>query len=125
MPPRSLDPEAWSWNHGLAVFGQKTLGHLCLIVLPVPAKGQRLEPGQDPPKSDRRRPTAEADLVAVLISAELDQHPSQAGFDGVREGWRVFFEDEPRGNAEPRKPQGDAEEGTPHPPWGRAKEELG
>src|SRR5260370_42283550 len=104
MPPRSLDPEAWSWNHGLAVFGQKTLGHLRLIVLPVPAKGQRLEPGQDPPKSDRRRPTAEAELVAVLISAELDQHPSQAGFAGGPAGCWVLFGDEMGVSAAPTNP---------------------
>src|SRR5712692_12091240 len=110
MPPWSLDPEAWSWKQRLAVFAQKALGHFGPIVLPVPAKGQRLQSWRDPPNSYRCRLTAEAETVAALISAELDQHPAQAGFDRVRERRRILFEDEPGVNAEPRNSEDDGEE---------------
>src|SRR5712692_6567053 len=110
MPPWSLDPEAWSWKQRLAVLAQEALGHFGSIVLPVPVKGQRLQSRQDPPNSYRRRPTAEAEAVPVLISAELDQHSAQAGFDGVRERRRILFEDEPGVNAEPRNTEDDGED---------------
>lgn len=110
MPPWSLDPEAWSWKERLAVLAQEALGHFGPIVLPVPAKGQRLQTWQGPPNSYRGRLTSEAEAVAVLIAAELDQHSAQTGFDGVRERRRVLFEDEPRVNAEPRNTEDDGEE---------------
>jgi phosphopantetheinyl transferase len=125
MSPWSLDPEAWSWNKWLAVLAQKALGHFRLIVLPVTAKGQRLKPWQEPPKSDGRRLTAEAESVAVLISAELDQHPAQAGFDGVGELCRICFEDEPGANAEPRDTENDGEEGQPDQRGRRPKQDVG
>src|ERR1700730_2645743 len=124
MPPWSLDPEAWSGKQRLAVLAQKALSHFRLIVLPVPAKGQRLKPRQDPMKSDRRRPTAEAELVAVLISAELDQHPAQTAFDGVCELCRIFFEDEPGVNTKPRTSENDGEDRHPHLRGERPEQEV-
>src|SRR6202022_1715143 len=124
MPPWSLDPEAGSGKQRLAVLAQKALSHFPLIVLPVPAKGQRLKPRQDPMKSDRRRPTAEAELVAVLIVAELDQHPAQTAFDGVRELCRIFFENEPGVNTEPRTNENDGEDRHPHLRGERPEQEV-
>src|SRR6202011_314616 len=123
MPPWSLDPEAWSWNQRLAVLAQEALSHSRPIVLPVPAKGQRLKPGPDP-QSDRRRLTAEAEAITVRISAELDQHPAQPGFDGIRESGRIFFDDEPGVNAEPRNAEDNGEEGQPDPRWGGPEHEV-
>src|ERR1700730_12680561 len=110
MPPWSLDPEARSGKQRLAALAHKTLSPFRLIVPPAPAKGQRLKPRQDPMKSDRRRPTAEAELVAVLISAELDKHPAQAAFDGVRELCRIAFDNEPGVNTEPRTNENDGDD---------------
>ena len=112
MPPWSLDPEAWSWNQRLAVLAQEAFSHFRPIVLPIPAKGQRLKPGPDP-ESDRRRLTSEAEAITIRISGELDQHPAQSGFDGIREGGRIIFDDEPGVNAEPRNAEDDGEEGQP------------
>ncbi len=53
-------------------------------------------------------------MVAVLISHELDQHPAQTAFDGVRELFRIFFEDEPGVNAQPRTTENDGEDRQPH-----------
>src|SRR5438132_9088317 len=101
MPPWSLDPQAWSWKQRLAVLSQKTQGYLASIVLPVPAKGQRKKPRRNLAKPDRCRPSTEAEMVTVLISAELDQHTAQSGLDGVGEHHRITLEDEPGINAEP------------------------
>src|ERR1700682_5497454 len=112
MPPWSLDPEAWSWNQRLAVLAQEAFSHFRPIVLPIPAKGQRLKPGPDP-ESDRRRLTSEAEAITIRISGELDQHPAQSGFDGIREGGRISCDDNPGVNAEPRNAEDDGEEGQP------------
>ena len=124
MPPWSSDPEARSRKQRLAVLAQEALSHFRPIVLPLPAKGQRLKPGQDPTESDRRPLTAEAELVAVLISAELDQHPAETAFDGVGEVCRIFFEDEPRMNSKPRTTENDGEDRQPHLRGGRPEQDV-
>src|SRR3982075_1318907 len=114
MSPWSLDPEARSRKQRLAVLAQEVLSHSRPIVLPVPAKGQRLKPRQDPTESDRRRLTAEAEPVAILVSAELDQYPAQTAFDGVGQLCRILFEDEPRVNSKPRTAENDGEDRQPN-----------
>src|ERR1700694_1261715 len=124
MPPWSLDPEAWSWNHRLPILAEEALGDFRLIVLPVPAKRQRLKPCPEPLKSDRRHVTTQVEMVATLISAVFDQHPAQSGFDRVRERRRIFFEDEPGANAEPRNTEEDGEKEHPQQHGGGPEDDL-